>query len=248
MLLRDPGEQLRARDKKVASVSKQKEHDDARKQRNKRRVREQRIRWFRRELSRAETAFRVALIALPLVAFAGALYHAASLPDTWVAKHDRILSSPPAQVFATLQDLSTWQRWAKIAPLDKGDLSYPVGRVGKRAVLEVFVGDNHRVRLMLHEVERNTRVTYLLWIDGADIAREGTIELQPGGAGTALTWTEKGSFPDDPLGMLQRVRGESLRDDVMAMIGDSLAGLDDAAKTARAPKPPPEPEPERAEK
>lgn len=225
MLLRDPGDQLRAREKKVLSVSQQKSADDRKKQRVKSREREKRMRWFRREWTRAETALRVALAIVPLLAVGGLLAYASTLPADWQVQRSATLPASPKAVFSVLQDVSTWPSWAKVAPFEGATLAYPVGKTGRHAAIEVHAEGLASHRLLIAEYKEPEQLGYFLWQGTTTIPRHGVLDLQQDGANTTVTWTETGAYTDDPLGMLGRLGTERRIVEITAMMQASLAAL-----------------------
>src|SRR4051795_5221390 len=112
---------------------------------------------------------------------------------------ERAYPNPPARVFSAFADPALKSRWFG-GPDAEHELDF---RVGGR---ELSRSDTHTFESRYHAIipERRIVFSYDLHLDDAHVSTSlTTIELEPEGGGTRLTFTEQGAFfdgLDDPAG------------------------------------------------
>jgi uncharacterized protein YndB with AHSA1/START domain len=129
---------------------------------------------------------------------------------------ERTYPSPPARVFSAFADPALKSRWFG-GPDSDHELDF---RVGGR---ETSAGSSHRFEGHYHAIVPGQRIvfSYDLHLKGAHVSTSlTTVELEPDGDGTRLTFTEQGAFfdgLDDPAGREHGTGG------LLDALGDALA-------------------------
>jgi uncharacterized protein YndB with AHSA1/START domain len=112
---------------------------------------------------------------------------------------ERTYPSAPARVFSAFADPALKARWFG-GPDTEHELDF---RVGGR---EISGSSSHRFESLYHAIVPEQRIvfSYDLHLGGAHVSTSlTTVELEPDGDGTRLTFTEQGAFfdgLDDPAG------------------------------------------------
>jgi uncharacterized protein YndB with AHSA1/START domain len=132
---------------------------------------------------------------------------------------ERTYPSPPARVFSAFADRDLKSRWFG-GPEIEHELDFRVGgheRLRNRGGGQAFFESRY------HAIVRERRIvfSYDLHLDGAHVSTSlTTVELEPDGAGTRLTFTEQGAFfdgLDDPAGREHGTGG------LLDALGEALA-------------------------
>jgi uncharacterized protein YndB with AHSA1/START domain len=114
---------------------------------------------------------------------------------------ERTYDAPPARVFHAFADPAAKARWFS-GPEEWGPSEHELDfRVGGREISSGGPpgGPTHRYDARYQDIVPNERIvsTYAMYLDGTRISVSlATVQLEPEGAGTRLTYTEQGVFLD----------------------------------------------------
>jgi uncharacterized protein YndB with AHSA1/START domain len=136
---------------------------------------------------------------------------------------ERTYDADPARVFKAWADPAAKALWFGADNQGAGNGYELDFRVGGREVNEgSFEGSVYRYDALYHDIVEGERIvyTYDMYMDDKRISVSlGTIELEPSGAGTKLTYTENGAFFDGADTPEQRQGGT---EQILDALGESL--------------------------
>jgi uncharacterized protein YndB with AHSA1/START domain len=136
---------------------------------------------------------------------------------------ERRYDVPPSTVFAAWADAGAKARWFSepgewvVGPLE---LDFRVG--GREVNRGSFDGDEYRYEARYHDIVEADRIvyTYDMYMNDTRISVSlGSVELEPAGAGTKLTYTENTAFFDGADTVEQRQGGT---EQILDALGEAL--------------------------
>jgi uncharacterized protein YndB with AHSA1/START domain len=136
---------------------------------------------------------------------------------------ERTYDADPARVYNAWADPAAKALW--FGPDgDSAGTGYELDfRVGGRELNHgEFEGDLYRYEALYHDIVEGERIVYAydMYMNDARISVSlGSVELEPAGAGTKLTYTEKAAFFDDADTPEQRQAGT---EQIFDALGESL--------------------------
>jgi uncharacterized protein YndB with AHSA1/START domain len=120
---------------------------------------------------------------------------AAMRPDTFYIRRSRTISAPPEKIFALINDLHNWPRWA---PQDREDSSmkrvFSGAPMGVGAVCEwEGRGTSGKGTMRVVESDAPRKVVIQVdWVNPFKARNMNEFALEPDGAGTKVTWSMSG--------------------------------------------------------
>jgi uncharacterized protein YndB with AHSA1/START domain len=164
-----------------------------------------------------------AIISLFAVLLLGVVGIGFALPGTWQASRSITIDAAPEELYRYVSSVEAWSRWTPM-PFVTGDASGPLEGVGSR----LYWDDPQwgQGEWTLTEATPPTHMAYEVAVENGALRTWGEVWLEPGAAGTRLTWTERGDFGWNPLlswmalGM-ERMQGEEMQkslDDLIELI------------------------------
>ena len=141
-------------------------------------------------------SFPIKVLAAAAAMLAAVLVVGLLLPGTWEARRSALVGAPPEAVFVWLDDPRRWDRWAPLGDVVT-TFSGPERGVGAtRNWDHPEMGDG---TFTLTAVVPGHEVRYRVSVQGGSLTTEGVLTLEGEGAGTRVTWTERGDFGMNPL-------------------------------------------------
>lgn len=141
-------------------------------------------------------SFPLRVLTIASVLLIGGLVVGFLLPGEWEVERTTVLPAPPDRVFPWLDDPRLWGEWAPLADVDPSFSGPERGAGATRSWNDPEVGDG---RFTIVSSEPGREVSYRVEVQEGGMVTEGTLVLQPDGAGTRVTWRERGDFGWNPL-------------------------------------------------
>jgi uncharacterized protein YndB with AHSA1/START domain len=129
---------------------------------------------------------------------AGVLIFAATRPDTFTVQRSVVVNAPPEKIFPLINDFRSWAAWSpyeKLDPAMQRTFSEPAGGVG---ATYGWSGNSAAGagNMKITETVVPTRLALDLdFIRPMETSNKVEFTLQPGGAGTQVTWAIRGPVP-----------------------------------------------------
>jgi uncharacterized protein YndB with AHSA1/START domain len=133
---------------------------------------------------------------------------------------ERTYPADPARVFRAWADPAAKALWFGAGDGDGYNLDFRVG--GREVNTGEFEGSVYRYEAVYHDIVESRRIVYAydMYKDDARISVSlGTIQLEPGGEGTRLVYTENTAFFDGADTVDQRRAGT---EQILDALGESL--------------------------
>jgi uncharacterized protein YndB with AHSA1/START domain len=135
------------------------------------------------------------IVIVIVVLIAAILIFAANRPDTFHIQRSRTITAPPEKVFALINDLHNWPRWA---PLDREDSSlkrsFSGAPAGVGAVSEwEGRGNSGKGAMTITESDAPRKIVIQVdWVRPFQARNMNEFALEPDGTGTKVTWSMTG--------------------------------------------------------
>jgi len=135
------------------------------------------------------------IIVAVLVVIGAVLLFAASKPNTFIVQRSIVIDAPPEKVFALVNDLHNWPKWApqdREDPYMKRTFSGTASGVG--AVSDwTGSGNTGAGRMTITDSQPSQRISVRVdWARPFVATNINDFVLQPAGASTNLVWTMRG--------------------------------------------------------
>jgi uncharacterized protein YndB with AHSA1/START domain len=132
------------------------------------------------------------------VLIAGVLMFAATRPDTFAVQRSAVINAPPEKIFPLIDDFKSWGAWSpyeKLDPAMQRTFSEPARGVGATYAWSSD-GDAGAGSMKITETVVPTKVALDLdFIRPMATSNKVEFTLQPGAAGTQVTWALRGPVP-----------------------------------------------------
>lgn len=134
---------------------------------------------------------------------------------------ERAYPAPLERVFSAFSDEATKRRWFAEGEgwhIDRFELDF---RVGGTETSRFRFGDGPEITndTLFHDIVENRRIvySYRMTVAGKPISVSlATVQLEPSGAGTVMTYTEQGAYFDDACAGANREEGSRLLMEALA--------------------------------
>lgn len=161
------------------------------------------------------------ILIVVMLALAGLLGYAATRPDRFAVERSLTIAAPPEKIAAQIEDFHRWAAWSPYEKLDPG-MQREYGAIERGVGASYAWRGDGKVgagRMTITEVRPDRVLIDLEFIEPFATRNIATFSLQPGTAGTQLTWRMEGPSP-----YINKLMGVLF--DMDAMIGkDFEAGL-----------------------
>jgi hypothetical protein len=119
-----------------------------------------------------------------------------ALPGRWEVERSATLPAPPGEVFRWMDDPRRWDDWAPLGNVRPTFSGPERGAGATRSWDDPEVGDGV---FTIVSSEADRAVSYRVEVQEGRMVTEGTLSLEPEGAGTRVVWRERGDFGRNPL-------------------------------------------------
>lgn len=148
------------------------------------------------------------------------------LPSRWEVERSAVVSAAPATVFPWLDDPRRWDRWAPLGDVEATFSGPPRGSGATRSWNHPEFGDG--VFTILSTIP-GREVRYRVEVQGGSMITEGTFRIAAEGAGTRVTWQERGDFGRNPLlgymaRSMDRMQGAQMEGSLARLAQEVAAG------------------------
>ncbi|KAA9346082.1 SRPBCC family protein [Adhaeribacter soli] len=144
------------------------------------------------------------------------------LPSDFKIEKSTFIQAKPAQVFASLNNLSAWEKWSAwnqhADPTLSNFYQGPVSGVG--SAFSWKSGKSGEGRIVITANEPDKKIEFQFYPEGK-LQAHGQFILEPVEKGTRLTWISTGILPD----YTDRVKGVFLKRKLDAEFEKGLSGL-----------------------
>lgn len=138
------------------------------------------------------------ILLVVAVLIAGLLIFAATRPDTFTVQRSAVIAAPPEKIFPLINDFKSWTAWSpyeKLDPAMQRTFSEPASGVGATYAWSSD-GDAGAGTMKITETAAPTRLALDLdFIRPMETRNKVEFTLQPGAAGTQVTWAIRGPVP-----------------------------------------------------
>ncbi len=118
------------------------------------------------------------------------------LPGTWTVQRTAAVDAPPSVVFPFVNEVARWSEWTPWPDVGVETFGPPGGVGAGLRWDDAEMGDGE---FSITGSEGDRRVAYRVAVQGGSLLTRGTLELEPDGPATLVTWTESGDFGWNPI-------------------------------------------------
>ena len=136
------------------------------------------------------------ILAVPAVAIVAILIFAATRPNTFHIERSIVINSSPEKVFALIDDLHNWPRWA---PQDKEDSTMkrtfdgPASGIGAASEWSGTGNNTGQGRMTITQSVPSSKVSVQVdWVRPFHTRNQNEFTLEAVGASTKVTWSMTG--------------------------------------------------------